>query len=123
ASQGISGVTLTLTGSQSASVTTDTNGDYFFTLPAGGTYTVTPTKTGLSFIPSNRTFNNLSANQTSNFAGTMNCVAPPPQMVAWYPADGNALDIQGGNNGGLRGNVTFASGEVGQSFQFDGATG
>src|SRR5213078_3452910 len=27
------------------------------------------------------------------------CVAPPSGLVAWYPGEGNAFDIQGGNNG------------------------
>lgn len=29
------------------------------------------------------------------------CVMQPTGMVAWYPGDGNANDIQGGNNGTL----------------------
>ena len=27
------------------------------------------------------------------------CTTPPPNMVAWYPGDGNANDIQGDKNG------------------------
>jgi hypothetical protein len=41
-------------------------------------------------------------------------------MVSWWPGDGNADDIVGGNNGTLQGGTTFASGEVGQAFSFDG---
>ena len=48
------------------------------------------------------------------------CVAPPSGLVSWWPGDGNANDIQGGNNGTLQGGVTFASGKVGQAFSFDG---
>jgi Concanavalin A-like lectin/glucanases superfamily len=48
------------------------------------------------------------------------CVNPPPNMVGWWPGDGNANDIVGGNNGTLQGGTTFASGEVGQAFSFDG---
>jgi hypothetical protein len=44
-------------------------------------------------------------------------------MVSWWPGDGNANDIIGGDNGTLVGGVTFAPGEVGQAFSFDGATG
>ncbi len=49
---------------------------------------------------------------------TADCVPPPPDMVAWWPGDGNFNDIQGGNNGTPQGNVTFAPGEVGQAFNF-----
>src|SRR5206468_10268120 len=48
------------------------------------------------------------------------CAPPPAGMVAWYPGDGNANDIVGGNNGTLQGGVTFAPGEVGQAFNFNG---
>src|SRR5437660_19610 len=37
-------------------------------------------------------------------------------MVSWWPGDGNANDIQGGNNGTLQNGVTFPAGEVGQAF-------
>ena len=52
-----------------------------------------------------------------------NCVPPPAGLVSWWPADGNALDIVGGNNGILEGGVTYTNGEVGGAFNFDGATG
>jgi alpha-tubulin suppressor-like RCC1 family protein len=42
-------------------------------------------------------------------------------MVSWWPGDGNANDIVGGNNGALQNGATFSSGEVGQAFSFDGA--
>ena len=43
-------------------------------------------------------------------------------MVAWYPGDGNANDVQGGNNGTLQGGATFTSGKVGQAFSFNGSS-
>jgi hypothetical protein len=52
-----------------------------------------------------------------------NCFSPPSGLVSWWPGQSNALDIAGGNNGTLTGGVTFANGEVGQAFHFDGATG
>src|SRR5437879_2835024 len=54
---GVSGVTITLSGRQSSSVTTDVNGNYsFVNLPAGSDYTVTPSKTTTTFFtPSNLT--------------------------------------------------------------------
>ncbi|MBI2175001.1 MAG: LamG domain-containing protein, partial [Candidatus Omnitrophica bacterium] len=48
------------------------------------------------------------------------CVEPPSGLVSWWPADGNADDIQNGNDGMLQGGVTFAPGKVGQAFSFDG---
>ena len=48
------------------------------------------------------------------------CVAPPSGLVSWWPGDGNANDIRGGNNGTLQGGVTFAAGKVEQAFSFDG---
>jgi len=48
------------------------------------------------------------------------CTTPPAGMVAWYPGDGNANDIQGGNNGTLMNGATFASGMVAQAFSLDG---
>jgi len=43
-----------------------------------------------------------------------------PNMISWWPAEGNANDILGGNNGTLQNGATFALGEVGQAFSFDG---
>jgi hypothetical protein len=49
------------------------------------------------------------------------CVPAPSGLVSWWPGDGNANDIQDGNNGNL-GSVTFVPGEVGQAFHFDGTS-
>ncbi|MFL6254523.1 MAG: FG-GAP-like repeat-containing protein, partial [Pyrinomonadaceae bacterium] len=79
---GLAGLTVTLSGSQSASLQTDANGFYLFAeLPAGGTYVVTPSKDGVSFEPPSRTFNSLSADQTADFTGTTCAwtLAPPTQ--------------------------------------------
>jgi hypothetical protein len=48
------------------------------------------------------------------------CTPPPPNMISWWPGDGNANDIQGSNNGTLMNGATFAPGLVGQAFSFDG---
>jgi Concanavalin A-like lectin/glucanases superfamily len=50
------------------------------------------------------------------------CVSPPPGMISWWPGEGNADDIIGApaNNGTLVGGVTFATGEVGRAFRFNG---
>lgn len=43
-------------------------------------------------------------------------------MVSWWPGDGNANDIIGGNHGTLQNGANFASGMVGQAFSFSGIT-
>lgn len=67
---GLPGVAVTLSGSQSGLRTTDSNGNYSFELIINGNYTVTPSLLGFNFGPTNQTFNNLTANQTANFAAT-----------------------------------------------------
>lgn len=61
---GLSGVTVTLSGSQSATTTTAADGSYSFSVQAGGTYTVTPSKTNYTFAPGSLTYNAISANQS-----------------------------------------------------------
>lgn len=68
----ISGVTVTLSGGQSGSTTTDASGNYSFAgLASGLNYTATPSKTNFAFSPVNLTYTNLSAAQTAaDFTGT-----------------------------------------------------
>lgn len=49
----IKGVTVTLSGTASATTTTDNNGEYSFTGLDNGDYTVTPNKTGYTFTTTN----------------------------------------------------------------------
>lgn len=51
------------------------------------------------------------------------CVPPPSGLVHWWPANDNANDIIGGDNGILQGGVTYTRGEVGEAFNFDGTSG
>ncbi len=58
----------------------------------------------------------LSPTQTS----AQTCTAPPANIAAWLPGDGNANDISGnGNNGTLTNGAGFAVGKVGQGFLID----
>ncbi len=50
----------------------------------------------------------------------ISCTPAPSGLVSWWPGEGNGNDIAGGNNGTLKGNTTFAPGEVNQAFVFDG---
>lgn len=62
---GVFDVTVTLSGSASASTITDANGDYAFQDLVAGNYTLTPSKPAFTFNPANLTFANLSADQLS----------------------------------------------------------
>ena len=56
-------------------------------------------------------------------AGAPTCVPAPPGLVGWWAGEGNASDSAGTNNGALYGGMSFAAGEVGQAFSFDGSSG
>ena len=62
-----------------------------------------------------------SLNASLFTAFATDCVPPPSGLVSWWPGDGNANDIQDGNNGNL-GSVTFVPGEAGQAFHFDASS-
>lgn len=52
------------------------------------------------------------------------CLPPPAGLVSWWPGDGDANDIIGGNNGTLVGGVTYGTvlqGNVSQAFSFSGS--
>src|SRR6267143_1529407 len=53
------------------------------------------------------------------FVGLASCDSAPAGMISWWKAEGNADDSQDDNNG-MIGGATFAPGEVGQAFNFDG---
>ena len=53
---------------------------------------------------------------------TPSCVPAPSGLVSWWPGEGNANDVVGGNNGNPTGGITYAAGEVGQAFVFNGST-
>ncbi len=75
-----------------------------------GNYSVTITNAYGSIISSNALLTVIPAI----------CDPAPAGLVGWWPGDGNANDIASGNNGVLTLGVTFAAGEVGQAFSFDG---
>jgi hypothetical protein len=66
--------------------------------------------------------------QTIYTAGTSGKSKPPgasspPGLVAWWPGDGDAEDMIGGNNGIMQPGATLAPGRAGQAFDFDGNGG
>lgn len=78
--------------------------------------TMTPTRTA---TPSTTQTPTATPTATST---ALACVAPPANMVAWWPGDGNTNDIIGGNNGALVGGATFGTGKVGQAFNLNGSS-
>jgi hypothetical protein len=68
--------------------------------------------------------NSIGSVVSSNAVLTVNlpppCAVPPANLVAWWPAEGNANDNEGANNGVFTGPL-YAAGEVGQAFNFDGS--
>jgi uncharacterized repeat protein (TIGR01451 family) len=68
---GLPDVTLTLTGSAFDTTTTAADGRYEFgNLPAGGSFTVTPSATGYAFTPTSTTLSTLTADQSADFTAT-----------------------------------------------------
>lgn len=66
----IPGVSVTLSGDQSATTTTDNLGEYRFDgLRAEGQYTVAVQKENYDFTPQSQSFNGLTANKAVNFVG------------------------------------------------------
>jgi hypothetical protein len=55
-----------------------------------------------------------------NVVAQQPCTPPPAGLVSWWSGDGNANDIQDGNNGILHNGATFATGMVDQAFLLDG---
>ena len=67
---GSSGQVVKLTGSKTATTTTDSQGNYEFSgLTAGGNYTVVVERSNVEFMPSSKNFANLTSDQVANFAG------------------------------------------------------
>jgi hypothetical protein len=73
---------------------------------------------GLTVILSIRVRNGRAAS-TAQY-GQQGCVSAPDGFLGWWPANGNALDLWGGNHGSLQNGATYASGMVGQAFSLDG---
>jgi hypothetical protein len=89
----LTSVTVRLTGSQTRTVSTDSQGKYSFdSLLANGNYTVTPSRTFYTFDPASRSFNTLPGNQAADFLGN----------IARYSISGRILDSFGAGLSGVR---------------------
>jgi hypothetical protein len=69
--------------------------------------------------------NGVGSDAAQTFTLTVNeavCVAPPADLIAWYPGEGDATDVKGGIHGTPVDGAGFAAGKAGQGFTFDGGT-
>jgi alpha-amylase len=88
----LSGVTMTLSGSQTGTRTSGgPEAQYFFNVAAGGSYTITPSKLGYTFTPTSITVNDPTSNQTTNnFIAAL--IPPPPTpgqvLISEFRLDG-----------------------------------
>lgn len=66
---GVAGATVILSGSVSGATTADGTGTYFFVqLPAGGSYTITPSLGNYGFTPRSVTISSLTSSRTVDFS-------------------------------------------------------
>jgi uncharacterized protein (TIGR03437 family) len=78
----LAGVTVSVTGRVTATLTTDAGGNYVLTnLPSDGVYLVTPSHVGYNFVPPATSLGVLTATPTANFAAWIR-----PRVVAFTPA-------------------------------------
>ena len=103
---------------------TTTTGNMLTADPAANTFTVPGTHTYATagpFTTSIRVTDGVDGHSDVATGSAGQCVTTPMNLVSWWPGDGNAMDIQGNIGGTLRNGATFAAGEVGQAFSFNGS--
>ncbi len=104
-----SGTSTIPANSTSATITVSVNGDATFELD----------ETFLVNLSNATNANILDAQGVGTIVND-DCFPRPSGLVAWWPAENNANDIQSANNGVLESGANFGGGEVGQAFNFDG---
>jgi hypothetical protein len=72
------------------------------------------------FINAGKTFLLAVAAFVTLTTSAQTCAPPPSGLIGWWPGEGEGQDLAGGNNGSLVNGATFATGMVGQGFQFNG---
>ena len=83
---------------------------------------IQPTSAGGYFAVASNTFGMATSSVAVVVVNSSSCTPPPMGLVSWWPGNGNALDIIGGNNGTLQGGATYTNGLVGQAFSFNGTS-
>jgi len=99
---GGSGAAVSVTGTSSATVTADASGNYAFSGLQNGSYTVTPSNSGFSFAPTNRSVTINSANVTGvNFSASLAYsvgISPASQSALPNTTVTYAVNTQSTNN-------------------------
>jgi len=119
---GMAGVSMALTGSQTASAITDSTGKYTFSgLASGGNYTVTPSASNYLFTPASQSVAGLSANQVFSFAATPNLAkGKPATESATYSTNVAGLAVDGNTDGvSADGSVAIAASGANAWWQVD----
>jgi hypothetical protein len=109
-----SGVTVALSGTATASTTTDASGNYSFSNLANGPYTVTPTKSGFTLSPANRAVTISGANATGvNFTASPTTWSISGTISPASSGSGTLVTLSGAANATTTadssGNYTFAN--------------
>ncbi len=109
----VAGITISLTGTATASTTTGVNGAYSFTGLADGEYTLTPALAGFAFSPpsimaavrgATVADGNFSASATAPASGTWTAVVTGlPALWGVWAAGRDDVWVLGGGTGGLQG--------------------
>ncbi|MBF0559789.1 MAG: DUF2012 domain-containing protein, partial [Nitrospirae bacterium] len=95
-SAAISGVTVSLSGTQTGTTTTNSSGNFSFSSLSNGSYTLTPSLTGYTFSPTSKTVTVSSANLTGqNFTGTATSTTGKTSKIGAYGSGAWLLDYQG----------------------------
>ena len=117
---GLTGVTMTLSGSQSGSTATNGSGSYNFAVQADGNYTVTPSLSGYTFSPPSQTFNGLGGNQVANFSASpvvTNYTISGQVTLSGSGLSGVTMTLSGSQSGST---ATNGSGSYSFTVQADG---
>ncbi len=116
-------------------IVTDANGDQFVTTNAASVLVTNSLGTNYLALTSGRIVQTFGATNppftsASGFAITngqtyqIQFYAKPLGIVSWWPGNGDANDIIGGNDGTLSpSGASYGTGLVGQAFHFDGTNG
>ena len=92
-----SGALVTLSGTPSATTTANGSGVYSFSNLSNGTYTVTPSKTGFTFTPPNRTLTISGANLTADFTAQSGSTLLFPDLRDIIPTGAISVVQTGGS--------------------------
>ena len=96
----LEGVTVTLSGSQSVTTTTDANGNYAFSnLPTSGRYVITPSKHGYFFEAASAAFVTPSGDRTANFIADLTHTVKGTINAGGTPLAGVVVAVSGSTTG------------------------